>query len=265
MHARPPARRKSPSSKTSSRKTKSSKTQSRRTPRAAASGKRRPPARRVRRRRTRRAWLIVVGILTPLLVGAGLVLGGGYALTALANAVDDAVTPVFEPGVPIPPAPVAPNIAGYGVEQLGHACTILAAGRDLGFDPRDQTIAVMTAMGESSLRNIDYGDWETSGVTNPGGSQTTSIGLFQQQDNWGTREQRLDPYTAATIFYRAMAARVPDRAALEPTIVAHNTQINADPSHYARYWDRAVRVVAAVSGAPLGEDQIDGIPSCPVG
>jgi hypothetical protein len=121
----------------------------------------------------------------------------------------------------------------------------------------------MTAMGESSLRNIDYGDWETSGVTNPDGSRTTSIGLFQQQDSWGTREARLDPYTAATVFYRAMAERVPDRAAVEPTLVAHRTQVNADPNHYARYWDRAVRVVAAVTGSPLEGDRIDGIPHCP--
>jgi hypothetical protein len=157
-----------------------------------------------------------------------------------------------------------PGIAGYGVEQLGHACTIMAAGRDLGLDERDQTIAVMTAMGESSLRNIDYGDWETSGVTNPDGSRTTSIGLFQQQDSWGSREARLDPYTAASIFYRAMTVRVPDRAATEPTLVAHLTQINTDPLHYARYWDRATRVVAALNAAPLQEgDRIDGIPLCP--
>jgi hypothetical protein len=260
MHARPPARRSTPNRRTPGRKARTS-----RTTRSSASGTRRPPRRRTKQRRTRRAWLIAVGILTPLLVGAALVLGGGYAITALADAVDDAVTPVFEPVAPIPPAPVPPNIAGYGVEQLGHACTIMTAGRDLGFDQRDQTIAVMTAMGESSLRNIDYGDWGTSGVTNPDGSRTTSIGLFQQQDNWGTRDQRLDPYTAASIFYRAMAARVPDRAALEPTIVAHNTQINADPAHYARYWDRAIRVVAALSGTPMAGDLIDGIPLCPPG
>ncbi|MCC4908134.1 peptidase M23 [Microbacterium sp. cx-59] len=234
----------------------------------------RPPARPVRRkparrRRTRRAWLIAFGILIPVLIGGGLVWGGGFAFTALAAALDDAVdgvtVPAFDPDAALPPAPVPPNIAGYGVEQLGNACTILRAGRDLGFDDRDQTIAIMTAMGESSLRNIDYGDWETSGVTNPDGSRTTSIGLFQQQDNWGTREQRLDAYTAATLFYRAMAARIPDRAALDPTIVAHNTQINADANHYARYWDRAVRVVAALGGTPLANDKLDGIPLCPAG
>lgn len=257
MPARPPVRRSKARSAPARRGAK----------RPTASAARRARARRAKRQRTRRAWLIASGIALPLLLGVTVIWGGGYALTSLSAAWDDALgSPVFgtdRPASPEPPMPAAPHVAGYGVAQLGNACTILIAGRDLGFDSRDQTIAVMTAMGESSLRNIDYGDWETSGVTNPDGSRTTSIGLFQQQDNWGTREQRLDPYTAATMFYRAMAARVPDRAALEPTIVAHTTQVNADPSHYARYWDAAVRAVAAVSGAPIGDDRADGIPSCP--
>lgn len=162
-----------------------------------------------------------------------------------------------------PPPPPPPGIAGYGVEQLAHACTILTVGRNLGLGERDQTIAVMTAMGESSLRNLEYGDWETSGVTNPDGSRTTSIGLFQQQDSWGTSEERLDPATSARLYYRAMTARVPDRAGLEPTLVAHRTQINDDPRHYARYWHSAERVVAALNGQPVDGDSLRGIPACP--
>ncbi len=131
----------------------------------------------------------------------------------------------------------------------------MSAGRDLGLSERDQTIAVMTAMGESSLHNLDHGDWETSGVTNPDGSRTTSIGLFQQQDGWGTRDERLDPYTAAVLFYRAMVARVPDRDGLEPTEVAHRTQINRDRDHYAPYWPRAVALIAALDGGDEGNDQ----------
>ncbi len=193
----------------------------------------------------------------PVVLLAVVVLGG----SALAGAFFEALS---EDGEAIVPAPAAePAVAGYGLAQLDNACTILAAGRDLGFGERDQTIAVMTAMGESSLRNIDYGDWETSGATNPDGSRTTSIGLFQQQDSWGPREARLDPYSASTMFYRAMADRAPDRAAMEPTLVAHRIQINADPLHYARYWDRALRVVAAVTGSAAEGDRIDGIPYCP--
>lgn len=197
------------------------------------------------------------GALTAVVLFAGVILTLAVAAHTLGQAVDDRAE---SPALVGPPA--GPGVAGYGVEQLAHACTIITAGRDLGLNERDQTIAVMTAMGESSLRNLTYGDWETSGVTNPDGSRTTSIGLFQQQDGWGSREQRLDPYTAAAIFYRAMTVRVPDRASLEPTTVAHRTQINADPNHYARYWQRAVRVVAALNATPLAGDSIDGIPPC---
>lgn len=139
-------------------------------------------------------------------------------------------------------------------EQVANATTIVSAGRDLGLTVRDQTIAVMTAMGESSLRNLDYGDWETRGVTNPDGSRTTSIGLFQQQDNWGTRDERLDPYTAATLFYRALVDRVPDRDTVAPTLVAHRVQINQDADHYAPYWAPAVRMVDSITGTTSGLD-----------
>jgi hypothetical protein len=227
-------------------------TRSRR-PRPTRTAARRRPARRARTRSRTRRLRIAWAIALPVALVAAFLLGTAYLAGSL-----DRTFPDYRSHVPVP------AVAGYRSEQLQNACTILAAGRDLGFDQRDQTIAVMTAMGESSLRNIDYGDWETSGATNPDGSPTTSIGLFQQQDSWGSREARLDPYTSASIFYRAMAERVPDRAAVEPTLVAHRTQVNQDPLHYARFWDRAVRVVAAVSGAPLAGDSSDGIPQCPV-
>ncbi|WP_433675524.1 peptidase M23 [Microbacterium gorillae] len=161
-----------------------------------------------------------------------------------------------------PPAPVLPDVAsvsvnpsavpemtvdGYDHEQLVNAAVIIDVGNQLGLGPRDQAIAVMTAMGESSLRNIDYGDWETSQRTNPDGSPTSSLGLFQQQDWWGTRDERLDPPTSAHLFYAALLRKVPDRDALEPTVVAHLVQVNSDEQHYAKYWESAVAVVAALA------------------
>lgn len=233
--------------------------------RGTATRRRRRPSRRGAVRRRRRAgigatvWIAVMTV-TVFAGLVGIVALAGHALTSAAADRESVASPAAPP-----PPPPAPAVAGYGVDQLENACFILAAGRDLGMDERDQTIAVMTAMGESSLRNIDYGDWETSGVTNPDGSRTTSIGLFQQQDGWGSRESRLDPYASATIFYRAMAARVPDRSTVEPTLVAHRTQINADPRHYERFWERAQRVVAALNAQPLVGDSIRGIPACAAG
>lgn len=206
--------------------------------------------------------LVVALAAAALALIAALLIAGSAAIGAFD--ADDRIDIGVADGLR-PPGVAEPAIAGYGTSQLAQACTILAAGRDLGFDERDQTIAIMTAMGESSLRNLDYGDWETSGVTNPDGSPTTSIGLFQQQDSWGSRDERLDPYTAASIFYRAMAERVPERASLDPARVAHETQVNADPLHYARFWDRAVRVVAALNGTPREGDRTDGIAPCPAG
>lgn len=208
--------------------------------RAAASRKRTPSASARRRRaqaRRRRAGIIAAIAAVPLLALA-LVVAGALGVFSSPRAL----TPLTPP----------PATAEYDADQLANAAAIMVAGRDLGLSVRDQAIGVMTALGESSLRNIDYGDWETSGVTNPDGTRTTSIGLFQQQDGWGSREQRLDPYTAATLFYRAMLARVPDRDAIAPTLVAHRTQVNQDPDHYARYWPLAVAMIEELSGQDSG-------------
>ncbi len=181
---------------------------------------------------TRRASLVGTAIVAVLIAALVALIGGAFSDGARSTG----------------------PVAAFDAEQLCNASTIISVGAGLGMSTRDQTIAVMTAMGESSLRNLPYGDWETSGVRNPDGSPTTSIGLFQQQDNWGTREQRLDPPTAATLFYNAMAESVPlpERDALEPTLVAHRTQVNDDPQHYARFWPAAVAVVDEITTADAG-------------
>lgn len=51
-----------------------------------------------------------------------------------------------------------------------------------------------------------------------------------------------------------MIMRAPDRDTLAPTLVAHRTQINQDPDHYARYWPRAVALIEALSGEESGLD-----------
>lgn len=134
-------------------------------------------------------------------------------------------------------------IGGYSGEQLVNAAHILRAGADLGLTARDQTIGVMTAMGESSLRVLDFGD-----AVGP-----DSRGLFQQRDNgaWGTYADRMDPYISATNFFRALQT-ITDRDTLAPTTAAHRVQRNADPLYYAQFWDAAVQVVDAISGTSTG-------------
>lgn len=130
------------------------------------------------------------------------------------------------------------SIDAVSGEQLTNAASIVRAGQALGRSVRDQTIGVMTALGESSLTVADHGD-----VAGP-----DSRGLFQQRDNgaWGSLADRMNPTASATSFFTALA-RVPGRDAMTPTAVAHTVQRNADPDHYAKYWDTAVAIVARVS------------------
>ncbi|MPV36099.1 M23 family metallopeptidase [Georgenia subflava] len=167
------------------------------------------------------------------------------ALVLYIDAEDDALAAcnVGGPGIRVELAGAElAEINGYGGVQLANAAAIINAGADLGLSVRDQTIGVMTAMGESSLQVLDHGD-----LAGP-----DSRGLFQQRDNgaWGTYEERMDPTASATMFFEKLAA-VADRGLLPPTIVAHRVQVNADPYHYERYWRDAVAVVNGLAGEDL--------------
>ncbi|GAB2528423.1 M23 family metallopeptidase [Paramicrobacterium agarici] len=115
------------------------------------------------------------------------------------------------------------------------------AATAMGLNRRAQQIGVMTAMGESSLKNLDHGD----------AAGPDSLGLFQQRDNWGSRAERMDPTTAATLFYSKMVT-VEGWETMEPTAVAHTVQVNADPDHYTKYWEPAQAVVAGLGSGSCG-------------
>lgn len=182
---------------------------------------------------------VIGGVLALLLMGAG-----SQATTCNPDAASVVADPANVPQEPV---------SGYGGVQLVNAAWILRAGADLGLGARDQTIGVMTAMGESSLTVLDHGD----------AAGPDSRGLFQQRDNgaWGTYDDRMDPYTSASNFFTALQA-IPDKDTLEPTIAAHRVQRNADPYHYEQYWDAAVAVVEAVSGTETGLAPGNGANTC---
>lgn len=189
----------------------------------------------------RKQGAVLAAVTVPLVV-----LGTLFSLLLLGGSSEAACNPTggSSTSVTIDPAAVPDTtIAGYRHDQLVNAAHIIQAGKDLGLGVRDQTIGVMTAMGESSLRVLDYGD----------AAGPDSRGLFQQRDDgaWGSYEDRMDPYISATNFFTAMM-RVEDRDSLEPTIVAHRIQRNADPYHYTRFWDAAVAVVEGLSGLDTG-------------
>ncbi len=165
--------------------------------------------------------LLLVGLFTGLLLVTGSGPGTGACAAVAAN--------------PQGAAERSP-VAGYQGDQLVNAALIMNAGADAGVNVHGQTLAVMTAMGESTLRNLTYGD--TVGPD--------SRGLFQQRDTWGTLAERMTPTQAAGFFFQRLIT-VPNWETLTPTQAAHAVQINADPNHYTSYYDQAQAVVAALT------------------
>jgi len=84
-------------------------------------------------------------------------------------------------------------------------------------------LALATAMQESRLRNLDYGDRD-------------SLGLFQQRPSqgWGTPAQVQDPVYAAGKFFDHLV-RVPDWQTGQLTLVADAVQRSAFPLAYGRW------------------------------
>lgn len=136
---------------------------------------------------------------------------------------------------------------GFTAEQLQNATVIVQVGAERGVPAKAQAIAIMTALGESGMRNLNYGD-DRFGVRNPDGTLTSSIGMFQEQKWFGSVATRLDPVASSGRFYDRLLA-VTGWEAMEPTIAAHKAQRNADPYHYARFWEQGLKALRLVSGA----------------
>ncbi|MFD7624127.1 hypothetical protein [Streptomyces sp. NPDC059802] len=121
-------------------------------------------------------------------------------------------------------------------EQAVNAATISAVGTSRGMPERAVTIALATALQESGLRNIEYGDRD-------------SLGLFQQRPSqgWGTEKQILDPVYSAGEFYRHLA-EVPGYSRLPLTVAAQRVQRSGFPQAYAKHEPDAALLAAALTG-----------------
>ena len=125
--------------------------------------------------------------------------------------------------------------------QAANAALIAAVASSMGLSPRAVTIGLATAMQESKLRNIDYGDRD-------------SLGLFQQRPSqgWGTPDQVQDPIYAAKRFFQALA-ELPDFEAMSITEAAQAVQRSAYPEAYAQHEAAARSFASSLTGhSPAG-------------
>jgi cell wall-associated NlpC family hydrolase len=120
-------------------------------------------------------------------------------------------------------------------EQVPHAQTIVATGISLDVPTKGQIIALATAMQESRLRNLNYGDRD-------------SLGLFQQRPSqgWGTAEQIRDPVYASEQFYKNLL-KVDGWQQMTVTQAAQAVQKSGFPDAYAQWEDLSTALQKAIA------------------
>ncbi|HYX95986.1 MAG TPA: hypothetical protein VE823_13035 [Geodermatophilus sp.] len=196
-------------------------TSARRPPARRPTTRRRPPGRSapVRRgpARTAASWGWLAAVLAVV------------ALVALSIQADGEDVPMATAECTLPVTGV--RLTG---EQVGNARTIAQVGYERGLPERAVVIALATAMQESRLRNLDYGDRD-------------SLGLFQQRPSqgWGTPAQVQDPVYAAGKFYDGLV-QVPGWDSRRLTEAADAVQRSAFPEAYQKHEGMAVELVAAL-------------------
>jgi hypothetical protein len=167
-------------------------------------------------------------------VVAGLVVVGAGAVY-LIHKVPDAISSIVAAG-PECSATVGGHTATLDPEQSRNAALIVAIAVHRGLPAHAATIALATAMQESKLYNLDYGDRD-------------SVGLFQQRPSqgWGKRSQLKDPVYATNAFYDALV-RVHDYADIPVTEAAQEVQHSGYPEAYAAHEADARALASALTG-----------------
>jgi len=147
------------------------------------------------------------------------------------------------------PAPPPPGCqAGSGVaalpldtSQAAIAATIAGVAARDGLGQQAVTIAYATALQESKLQNLDYGDRD-------------SIGVFQQRPSqgWGTATQLQNPVYATTRFFAALV-KVPGYTTMPVSQAAQDVQHSAGGYAYEQWAETASLLAGYFTGAsPAG-------------
>jgi hypothetical protein len=121
-------------------------------------------------------------------------------------------------------------------EAASNAALVAAGAQKFDLGTNASTVAVATAIQESGLRNLDYGDRD-------------SLGLFQQRPSqgWGTVEEVTDPYFATRTFYRRLE-KVEGWEAMRVTEAAQAVQKSGFPEAYEEHAPEAAAWAEAVRG-----------------
>ncbi|MFE3557321.1 NlpC/P60 family protein [Streptomyces sp. NPDC059193] len=129
-------------------------------------------------------------------------------------------------------------------QQTSNARLIVQVVQQQKLPSRAAVIAIMTAMVESRMTNLDHGDRD-------------SLGIFQQRPSagWGTPQQIMDPIYSTNAFLHGVPGRgVPGLTdiqgwqAMPMGAAAQAVQVSAFPDRYADYQEFAIQLVGALTG-----------------
>jgi hypothetical protein len=121
-------------------------------------------------------------------------------------------------------------------QQASIAATIAGVAHEQSMPRAAVTIAYATAMQESKLHDLTYGDMD-------------SVGVFQQRPSqgWGPRAKLENPVYATTKFFRALRA-VHGYQTMPVYQAAQAVQHSADGSAYIQYERMATEMASAFTG-----------------
>ncbi|WP_328807918.1 hypothetical protein [Nonomuraea antri] len=122
------------------------------------------------------------------------------------------------------------------LEQAQIAATIAAVATRRKLPERALIIAYATAIQESKIKNLDYGDRD-------------SVGVFQQRESqgWGSKKQIMDPVYATNKFFAALE-KVKNYRKLPVAEAAQAVQRSAGGYAYAPHEDDAKILAQAFTG-----------------
>lgn len=143
------------------------------------------------------------------------------------------------------PVPTRPTVcvAGTGpdaleltVSQAGIAATIAGVASRRHMPARAVAVAYATALQESKMANLSYGDRD-------------SVGIFQQRpsEGWGTPQQIENPVYATSRFFAALA-KVPGYLHMPIYAAAQSVQHSADGSAYGQFATTGTELASAFTG-----------------
>ncbi len=182
------------------------------------------------RRRRRARLAVTIGVL--LLFGLG---WGAYRVYTAVVGKHAVVTSCKVVGLS------TGDVYSMDPEQLLNASIIADVAMRRALPQRAVVVALATALQESKLRNLNYGDAD-------------SLGLFQQRPSqgWGTAEQVMSPTYAAGKFYDALV-KVPSWQTIPLTQAADAVQRSAFPDAYKDWEPRATALAGALTGTTNGQ------------